>query len=492
MNFRKRIIALGLLVVLLVVATYYAHIGTISEAKLKSALGTPKETIHIWYTDEALTDYINCAAVNFNDQNNIRVVPVLTSGLEYLESINKASVEKNEMPDLYILSNDALEKAYLAGLASEVEDTDHICTTDNYPETALKAVTYQDKLIGYPFYYETSVFLYNKTYMDDVAKTAIESEADATIAEETQTEEVQTETAQTESVQAEADVSQKAINEKIDTVIPKTIDDILTFADEYDAPEAVEAVFKWNVSDIFYNYFFVGNYMIVGGETGDNTKNIDIYNQDTIDCLQVYQNLNQFFSIDTKEVTYDSVLQDFMDGKIVFSVVTTDAIAKIEEAKAKGTFNFDYGVATIPNVSDKLQSKSLSVTNAVVVNGYSEKKDAANQFAKFLASDSVSDLYGDSGKVASKLDVPYENSIVASIMDEYKQSIPMPKMIETSNYWVQLEIAFTKIWLGEDVNVQLKQLSEQIMTQVTGTPYEEEEIVEPVEEVTEEYIDEGM
>lgn len=478
MNVRKRIIALGLLAVLLSVAIYYAHKGTLTEEEMTGALGIPKETIHIWYTDEALTDYINCAAVTFNEQNNIRVVPVLASGLEYLESINQASVEEKEMPDLYILSNDALEKAYLAGLASEVEDTDKICTTDNYPETALKAVTYKDKIIGYPFYYETSVFLYNKSYMDDVAKTAIES------ASEIQTEEAQAGT--------EAEVSQEAINDKVETVIPKTIDDILTFADEYDAPEAVEAVFKWNVSDIFYNYFFVGNYMIVGGDTGDNTDNIDIYNQNTIDCLQVYQSLNQFFSIDTKEVTYDSVLQDFMDGKIVFSVVTTDAIAKIEEAKANGTFNFDYGVATLPNVSDKLQSRSLSVTNAVVVNGYSEKKEIANQFAKFLAGDSVADLYEDSGKVASRLNVPYKNDIVASVMEEYKQSIPMPKMIETSNYWVQLEIAFTKIWSGEDVNAQLKQLSEQIMTQVTGTPYTEEEIVEPVEEVTEEYIDEGM
>ncbi len=479
MNVRKRIIALGLLAVLLVAVVYFAHRGTLSADGMKDALGIPKETIHIWYTDEALTDYINCAAVNFNEQNDVRVLPVLTAGLEYLEGINRASVEEKDMPDLYILSNDALEKAYLAGLASEVEDTDHICTTDNYPETALKAVTYKDKIIGYPFYYETSIFLYNKTYMDEVAKTKIEAEALG-------------DGKQVESSQAEAEVSQDEINHKMETVIPKTIDDILTFADEYDAPEAVEGVFKWNVSDIFYNYFFVGDYMIVGGETGDNTDKIDIYNQNTIDCLQVYQRLNQFFSIDTKEVTYDSVLQDFMDGKIVFSVVTTDAIAKIEEAKANGAFDFDYGIATLPDVSDKLKSRGLSVTNAVVINGYSKNKEIANQFAEFLTNDDIADLYKDSGKVASKLNVPYENSIVASVMDEYKKSIPMPKMIETSNYWVQLEIAFTKIWSGEDVNTQLKQLSEQIMTQMTGTPYEEEKIVEPSEANFEEYLDEGM
>ncbi|MBR4020523.1 MAG: hypothetical protein IKI99_04350, partial [Firmicutes bacterium] len=42
--------------------------------------------------------------------------------------------------------------------------------------------------------------------------------------------------------------------------VPLTIDDILDFADQYDAPGNVDAIFEWDVSDIFYNYFFVGNY----------------------------------------------------------------------------------------------------------------------------------------------------------------------------------------------------------------------------------------
>ena len=51
------------------------------------------------------------------------------------------------------------------------------------------------------------------------------------------------------------------LEERINAMIPSTIDDILSFADSYDAPEQVEAVFKWDVDDIFYNYFFVGNYI---------------------------------------------------------------------------------------------------------------------------------------------------------------------------------------------------------------------------------------
>ena len=508
----KRWVALFAILVVLAAVIYYAHIGSLPSEQIEGALGNPRDTLHIWYTDEALTDYMNSAAVSFQEKYDIRVVPVLTSGLEYLDEINQASLgkdpEERELPDMYVITNNTLEKSYLAGLTSEVQDKNGICTSEKYPQTALDAVTYQDKLIGYPFYYETSVLLYNKTYMDEVAKNAIETEADVAAAEEAQAQlEAALESGNAEHLVDEdgnllnateentvVDVSQEEIDEKIDTVIPKTIDDILTFANEYDAPETVEAVFKWDVTDVFYNYFFVGNYMNAGGDTGDQIDAIDIYNQDTIDCLQVYQNLNQFFSIDAEEVTYDSVLQDFIDGKTVFSVVTTDAVAKIEEAKENGQFDFDYGISQVPDVSDVLKSRSLSVTNAVVVNGYSGKKDIANQFAAYLVDEHVDNLYSQGGKIASRKEVAYENPVLDNVMPEYEKSISMPKIIETSNYWVQLEIAFTRIWTGKDVNQELKQLSEQIMTQVTGSPYEEETIVEPAEEPTEDlsYLDEGM
>ena len=44
-----------------------------------------------------------------------------------------------------------------------------------------------------------------------------------------------------------------------------------------------------------------------------------------IKCMRVYQDLNQFFSIDTKEISYDGVLQEFMDGKIVYTVATSES-----------------------------------------------------------------------------------------------------------------------------------------------------------------------
>ena len=76
----------------------------------------------------------------------------------------------------------------------------------------------------------------------------------------------------------------------------------------------------------------------------------------------------------------------------------------------------------------------------------------------------------------------------SAFLEEYARSVPIPKMIETSNFWVQLEIAFARIWEGEDANDELRSLSEQIMGQVLGEAYTEEyiDVPVPVEETEEE------
>ena len=278
----------------------------------------------------------------------------------------------------------------------------------------------------------------------------------------------------------------------MEEALPKTIDDILAFADVYDAPEQVEAVFKWDVSDIFYNYFFVGDSIDVGGKNGDQADSIHIYNENAIKCMRVYQNLNQFFSIDTKEISYDGVLQDFIDGKIVCTVATTDALSKIEAAVAEGNFNYEYGVTTVPDVSEELPSASLSVTQCVVVNGYSARKEMANDVAAYLTGSATDTLYARTCKLpVHDSGSTYDDPDKEAFLQEYMDSIPMPKMVETSNFWVELEIAFAKIWEGDDANADLKALSEKIMSQVVGGEYTEEYIDVP-EEVEEAYEDEDI
>lgn len=481
MSLKKRLTAAGIIAIAALVIFGVAKSGiSVSEKQEEEELFTGgKETVYLWYTDEALTSYLSSAAVIYNETHEVRVVPVLQSGLEYLENINQASLEEN-IPDLYVISHDSLEKAYLAGLAGEVKSPQGTDMEQRYIGTGLHAASYKDKLIGYPFYFETSSLLYNKTYLENMARDQLEAEADRAAGEAAQEsadaaqeagtagEEGSADTADTEGTIQGEPFTQEQVDERVRELIPETIQEIETFADSYDAPEQVEGVFKWDVTDIFYNYFFVGNSIKIGGEAGWDPAQIDIYNQDAVSSMKVYQELNQFFSIDTSESDYEAILDEFMEGKMVFTMATTDAVFKLEHAKSDGLFAYDYDIALTPDIDENRKSRSLSMTSCVAVNGYSQNKDAANDFALFLTSQYNDILYARTGKVSAATGVDYGYEALSKFAQEYEKSISMPKMIETSNFWVNLEVAFSQIWNGADADEKLKELSDRIMSQVTG------------------------
>ncbi len=456
---------------------------TVGERQEDTLFGRGKETVYLWYTDESLTAYLSSAAVKYNESHQVRVVPALEPGLEYLERINTSTLEGN-VPDLYILSHDMLEKAYLAGLAGQAALAGDEAMEEAYMGTGLSAASYKDKILGYPFYFETSALLYNKTYLRDMALSQLEAEADIAEGEAAQQQADAAQEAGTLQEDMEASpeggteggrvFSEEQIEAKMQQLLPTTLEDIKTFADNYDAPEQVEGVFKWDVTDIFYNYFFLGNAINMGGQGGWDTGQIDIYNENAIESMKAYQELNQFFSIDTGEINYDKVLDEFMAGKMVFTIATTDAVFKLEQAKDDGLFVYDYGIAPTPDINENIPSGSLSLTNCVVINDYSQNREAAADFARFITSEYNGILFARTGKVSAAKNVDYGYEALGEFAREYGQSVPMPKMIETSNFWVKLEVAFSQIWNGADANGKLKELSEQVMEQVTGSPYEEE------------------
>ena len=459
-----------------------------------------KETIYLWYTDESLTDYLNLVAVGYGDaRDDVRVIPTLVSGREYLENISKASVEGENYPDLYITTNDTLEKAHLAGLADVIKVSENKELTKYFPEVALDACTYEDEIMAYPFFYECAVLLYNETYFNEWAKAAAEAEIDMAEGEAAQ------EQAQ-EQPPANEDETRVAVEKEIDPEyqekiekraaqlsqesFPTSIDKLLAFSDTYDAPEQLDGIFKWDVTDIFYNYFFIGDSINAGGKFGDDPTQIDLYNEAAIRGLSAYQNLNTFFSISTGDIDYEGVLDDFKNGKVLFSIVTSDAIRTLSDAKANGEMEYDFAFANLPDIMDNTQAKSMSVTDVVAINGYSIHKDIANDFAAYLCEADGSVLYERAGKMSAMSDVDYGeyNDYMEVFMSEYVNSSPLPKMLETSNLWVELEMMFASVWDGADANKELRLLSEQMKMQITGEKVSETPIVIEEEVVEEDEI----
>ena len=183
MNVIKRVVAALVCFVIVGWAIYTA--ATATPAKLEEEVAS-NDSLVIWYTDDSLSDFMEAACVAYNEMYSVRVVPKLQSGDEYLEQVNKASIEDDAMPDLYVITNDMLERAYLGGLA-HIVDTD-VVNQNHFSTAALQAVTYRGNPVAYPFYFETSAMLYNRTYLFNMAQNQIMAE-DSTEPDEEQSAE---------------------------------------------------------------------------------------------------------------------------------------------------------------------------------------------------------------------------------------------------------------------------------------------------------------
>lgn len=433
----QRIIAV-LIVVLVLAQMLTVGISRYQSMNEQAEAVTEGMELTIWYTDAMLDEFMQEAAEEYREKTGIVVNPQKISAVDYIEKISDATFIEENGPDLFVAGSDLLQKALYAGIVD-----DHVNYSDsekkNIPEKAFNAATCNGKLVGYPFYFESCFLLYNQYYAEDW---------------------------------------------------PRNIDQILEYADNFETSgttEKVQNIFKWDVSDIFYNYFFIGNYVGMGGPYGDDRSQVSLSEGKVIECLQYYQSLNEFFAIDEETVHSEDVIQEFIDGKIVFTIAKTDAIARLDQAIADGAIpeykleaetdeegnelpprevDCFYGVGDIPNLTEELVTRGLSVTNAIVVNNYSDYRTYANDFAHFLSYEKAEHLYEQTGKVSVRRDVTAGDEKWERIMAQYDGSVEIPKIIEMSNYWILMEIAFANIWNGADITSEIEEVVSQVNMQM--------------------------
>ena len=433
----QRIIAV-LIVILIMTQMLTVGISRYNSLRENASTAGKDVSLTLWYTDAKLSEFMLESAKSYEESTGIPVNVQLISAVDYIEKISEETLVKEQGPDLFVAGSDLLQKALYAGLVDDqVKYSD--AEIADIPKKAFDAATCDGKLIGYPFYFESCFLLYNQYYTEDW---------------------------------------------------PVTVDQILEYADAFEASaatERVQSIFKWDVSDIFYNYFFVGEYVGLGGVHGDNKSELSLSEKKVIECLEYYQSLNEFFAIDEEKVHNEDVIQEFIDGKIVFTIAKTDAIARLEQAIADGNvpeFQLEtqrdedgnelpqrevdrfYGIGDIPNLTDELVTRGLSVTNSIVVNNYSPNRQFANDFAHYLSYERADQLYEKTGKVSVCKSATIDNEDWETIMVQYAGSVEIPKIIEMSNYWILMEIAFANIWNGADIMTEIGNVVSQMNVQL--------------------------
>lgn len=393
----------------------------------------------LYYGDGELTEYLDAVCDGFYDRYGVRVYPHLAEGIDYLDDVKESGA------DMFLAPSTNLEEAYLMGLCVPPGED----VLSGFGDSARKAVEYNGRPAAFPLYYEVACLFYNRAYIEEYARNRLEAgmvqEAfDANGGE-----------AVSDNAAFAVSASEEEVSDAADGYLPKRFSDLEEFAQDYDAPENVKGVFAWDTRDVFYDYFAIGGSLSLEG------KAVDIVNSGSITGMQRYAELLDFFSIE-EDRDYKAIRDGFVSGNYVFAILSNDALRQIDDPETVSVENIR--VMPLPDMAEGVPSKSLSVTEGVLMTRACQKTDEAVLFMKYLKEDeNVRLLYELGGKLSPLKSADKVSDLADTVRMEYERSMPAPRTLGLSDFWMQLEIAFVDMANGGSPKIILKKLENNLL-----------------------------
>jgi hypothetical protein len=401
-----------------------------------------EESLSCWYTSEDDKAWLETAASDFEKEYGVQVNLVYYDGVNLFEDLNQAN-QKGEGPEVYLAGNDQLELAVLGGMTEENHLLSDDFWQDTYPETAKSAVTYKEKQYGYPVYFDTYCLVYDANLLENA---------------------------------------------------PASIDDILTFADEYEDTGSTKAIFRWDVADPYINTMFLAAYANLFGENGDDSTAFQINDDNCVAAMEYFQSLSAYLWMNKNNISHDTIMNRIEEGTLVLGLCKSDilpvlydlqkdktidesgeetsdqeevatedeteqeeAAQETEDTASEGETQdvTDYQVSYVPSLTSELSSKTLSTTYAAFINPYGNDSALGNLFALYLSVGQADKQYAGNGRLPVVNQKDGFDSMQSIIYAQYQNSQPVPKVAVLGDYLSEGGIAFDAIWEGEDAKEQL-------------------------------------
>lgn len=401
MKIIKRLISVTMVCVMFISVTACGRTDRDEEAR-KLDIETPV-TINVWYDNKDYEKYLNTVASGLKAANNLVTVnPVYIEAQDIIDTLYTETVRNNNAPDVYLMSAENSDKAYLLGLMLENDSYGDIYNENIYGKAAIKSASYKGKLYGYPVSFDMPVMVYNKKYASAV----------------------------------------------------DSYDEIKQISDNYQVTEEnqnITKVFDFDASDMLINYPYVGRYMNIGGDVSENA---DIFTIDELKfkrALKEYASLKNTFGIDRNESTHDSCLDEFTQNKLLYTIVNTSDLKKIDDS------GVTYGIIPVPYLSEGLESVPMSITTLAVVNPYTSDISVAKTVARAISYDYAADMQALSGHVSARADLikkgrKADNTDYNMLHDIYSDSIVKAKYVGVQNIYTRYEILIHQIWDGKSID----------------------------------------
>ena len=345
------------------------------ETAEREAYRRAKTDLVFWYQDAAYADFFELAAERYYEKTGIKAAVSYRQTLNYIGDIYDETMRCEAAPDVYLISGDNLEEAYLYGLAAVNERKD---SYGDAADNAVAASCCQGKMLGYPLSYNICVLVYQNGYFD---------------------------------------------------AAPDSLQAIIDYSDENEPEEHVEYLLEWNVNDAFYDFPFISNSVtFVQEEAGsvDVVYDEELYQKD----LAYFEEILTSFSIDADEVSEESIIENFLAGRTLCAIIDTNSLAELGD--------YSYSLMELPALNEELSSSACGLTDMLVVNDFSESADEASDFAEFVTTELSGELHGASGRYSVFLpDAADEVEKIA--YQAYESSVPVPNSQDARDFWVNLK-----------------------------------------------------
>lgn len=340
----------------------------------------------------------------YTDETGIEVE---LTPVDMLDQIEKLDVEgpAGNGPDIIFQPHDRIGDLVTRGLIDPV----NISNKDEYTDTALDAVMYDDDDWGYPAVTETYTMYYNKSLVDEA---------------------------------------------------PETMEEVMDIAEENTDASKDEFGFLMESDNFYYVYPFFAGFGSYVFENNDGNYDIDDIGLDNEGAIEGGELIQSWYENDymPTDLTEDIMNGLFKEGK-VSTIITGPWMAR-EFSEGLGD---DLGAVTLPELDNGETPNSFVGVKSYMVSYYSENKEWSEDLMEFLTNEENALLYYDvAGEMpahegALNDEIIADDEIYSAFAEQTEYGEPMPSDPAVQQIWDPINDALTFISEGEPVDEVLEE-----------------------------------
>jgi len=269
-------------------------------------------------------------------------------------------------------------------------------TKSRNSEIAIKALTYDNMLYGYPKSVETTAVFYNKDLIKEV---------------------------------------------------PKDWNGVVDFANTFNDTKANKFAIMWEVGNGYYVFPFIGGYgSYVFGSDGTDAKDIGLNNPAAVEAVTFIQGLNKILPLKTSDINADIKKSLFTSNKLAMNISGPWDTGSLKESVK------NIGVGMYPNLPNGKPMTPFSGVKAYFVNAYTKYPNASKMFADFITSEEwqtknfeMNGALPSNTKAAASKQVQ-SDPIATVFLKQFENSVPMPSIPAMAQFWSPMEAAMSSVW----------------------------------------------